>query len=674
MNYSYGVEYKDFTKVVQENKVNFENDTIYFKSIKAAFRHLYYAQNNKFLIEFNKELLGNKNLITVLRKHGAKIEIVYPRERDRIRYSLILNRLLKQRHNICEFKPKIKKLKLCNSNQYIYILDGYYVNDIDWDYVGGKTNATKSIDKFKFNFTLLENNEECYVASEEYEVSAFTESYPYSLYKNSINKLIFAPKVFIYDCQRIDSKLQLKIFLQGYEYIENKFNIETRSKFKIKENDDWKYYSKISNKFKDNFLLLELDDLNSEISFRYRDKCARIIFSRNLSNDNIYNDMYFNLKSNRLSVRTEINQYKTKKYKEFEKLQNTNIDKFYLFMDRNNKGDDNAEALYRYYKKNSNKQIYFVVEEDSECWNRLKNEDFNLVAFGSLDHKKKYLTAEKIITSHAARRIYDPFYPNREFINLEKHKFIFLQHGVIMGNHHGFLDKVNNKIDLIITSTEEEANIIRNFSGFENVQVTGLARFDNYQVLSNDKIHKQIEVEENYIVYAPSWNVKYKDNLNNSDYKREIEKVLNSEVLNQILISNKLKLKFVLHPEFINENLQLKNKFNYQLMTASSFRYSQLLNDAVGLITDYSSIFFDFLYQKKIVILHKPYELHHDNDKLLSYKQMLYETTNIQELDNILKLINSRTKSMQNLTYEKNIFEYVDDQNCMRNAKQIEKL
>lgn len=53
-------------------------------------------------------------------------------------------------------------------------------------------------------------------------------------------------------------------------------------------------------------------------------------------------------------------------------------------MDRDNQADDNAEHLYRYVMSNRpDIDAYFVLNSDSHDWERLSNEGFKMLAFGS---------------------------------------------------------------------------------------------------------------------------------------------------------------------------------------------------------------------------------------------------------------------------------------------------
>ena len=116
----------------------------------------------------------------------------------------------------------------------------------------------------------------------------------------------------------------------------------------------------------------------------------------------------------------------------------------WLFMDRINQADDNAEHLYRYIKNNYRKQeIYFLLDKSSRDWNRLCKDDFHLVEFGSAKHKELSEKCSKIISSHIDQFVTNYWKDN----SLDKKQIIFLQHGIIKDDLSNWLNS-KKRIDL----------------------------------------------------------------------------------------------------------------------------------------------------------------------------------------------------------------------------------
>ncbi|RUU23911.1 CDP-glycerol glycerophosphotransferase family protein, partial [Mesorhizobium sp. M6A.T.Ce.TU.016.01.1.1] len=115
---------------------------------------------------------------------------------------------------------------------------------------------------------------------------------------------------------------------------------------------------------------------------------------------------------------------------------------------------DNAEHLYRYVRRfRPEVNAYFVLRRKSQDWPRLAADGFRLIPFGSADHEYALLNARYLISSHADRYIWD-YLPAREYRDLLRFKFVFLQHGVISTDLASWLNTV--PIDLMLTSTERE--------------------------------------------------------------------------------------------------------------------------------------------------------------------------------------------------------------------------
>lgn len=169
----------------------------------------------------------------------------------------------------------------------------------------------------------------------------------------------------------------------------------------------------------------------------------------------------------------------------FNGFNNKNI---YLFMDRQEKADDNAEILYKYaINQEDNINKYFVISEESSDYDRLELElsgsDSNIIPFGSNKHKLLYLFANKIISFHPDDEILNPFYgENNKYIagllTLEKY---FIQHGIILHDISSWLKRYEKHLSLFLTTSKREYNSIFEYDynyDKDTVQLLGLPRFD----------------------------------------------------------------------------------------------------------------------------------------------------------------------------------------------------
>lgn len=493
----------------------------------------------------------------------------------------------------------------------------------------------------------------------------YADLYEYSVFNQTVYKTSNIDILYIYDIERHGDIIRIYTFENGYRRKKSNFSlIDSKGKPAIKVDNPKgaKFYSKYSSDFKENFYYYEFEFKKIEeivpINLKTNEK-VNFKFLKFLQNGCIRNGIGIKRRyGKRIILFDEVIKRKSKFEIECQSLR----ENVYMFVDRGTKADDNAEHLYRYYmKRNNGEQIFYVLSKESKDWTRLQNEGFNLVEYLSDEHKKLYLTAEYIISSHIAKRIINPFKNSIKYEYLRKGKFIFLQHGLMLSEHRGFLDKYSFPLDLFVCSAEEEADMVKQFSEYSTVKVTGLARYDALNCES-----------KGYILYAPSWNILYKNNFIGSKYHVEVNKVLSSKAINTFLEENNLKIKLVLHPEFMKFNKYFQNSKNVTIVEESELDYNKFISEANGIITDYSSILFDFIYQGKPVIQYKPYNLHHPPTKLKEHKKYVYEPCNLDELEEVLNKIDLKcdTKRSEPNTF----FKHVDHKNCERIYNEIKKI
>lgn len=268
-----------------------------------------------------------------------------------------------------------------------------------------------------------------------------------------------------------------------------------------------------------------------------------------------------------------------------------NVDSTYLIMDRMDCAGDNGEIFYQKMmdSKYDFKNIYFGLKRDSSDWNRLKKRGFNLVEYDSTDYLDLYLKADCIISSHADMYIIN--YKNIRKIN-PNIRFVFLQHGVMMGDMSTWL--LPKQLDLIVTTGDMETNQLSSLFSNEIVN-TGLTRLD-----------RNLSTDSKDILYLPGWSA-HLNNLNedqfieSSKYK-DISFIMNNKNLQEYLQANNIKIHIKLHP-----NLAKKynfKKYNTDCIKVSEESYDFLFSNTNFIITDFSSAFIDkFINGCKVMFL-----------------------------------------------------------------------
>lgn len=276
----------------------------------------------------------------------------------------------------------------------------------------------------------------------------------------------------------------------------------------------------------------------------------------------------------------------------------------WVLMDRDDKAGDNAEFLYDFVQKNyNNQEIYFVLNRDSSDWERLNSKGFNLIDHGSKRHKEVLEQCSLLVSSQCGY-IIEPF----DKLN-SNYKRVFLQHGVIKDNLSSWLNNVNT--DLMITSTPNEYQSVVNdhtqyVLGKNEVKLTGLPRFDSLYKNRNNYTSNILimftwrkEVTGSFVTNEKSVR-EFNDEFKESYYYKAINSLLNNSYLGYL--SKEYKFNFVLcpHPN-MEPYLKCFDIPDYIEVANSDKSIHDLINDSAMVVTDYSSIAFDFAYQDKAV-------------------------------------------------------------------------
>ena len=289
------------------------------------------------------------------------------------------------------------------------------------------------------------------------------------------------------------------------------------------------------------------------------------------------------------------------------------LTEIWLINDRFNKARDNGEFFFRYLKDKNPKDIsfYFVISKNCSDYERIK-ELGNVLSFGSKKYNETFLKADKIITSTSTSWVDNPFGKDRKYlIDLYHFDLIFLQHGITKDDVSNALNRLKKNYSIIITASKYEYKLFSS-SKFsytnKNIKLTGFSRFDNFIVnepknYKYNKILLIIPTWRNYIqgTWKPiTYEGIYSNNFNKTDFFKFYNDLMNSPKLLQAMKNYNYKGIFCLHPSFSEQWRDFKNNSIFSIM--ANYDYQSLMLKASLLITDYSSIFFDFAYMKKPVI------------------------------------------------------------------------
>lgn len=351
----------------------------------------------------------------------------------------------------------------------------------------------------------------------------------------------------------------------------------------------------------------------------------------------------------------------------------------YLFQDRIDVADDNAYHLFKHAcSVKDNVEKYFVVSGKSKQFDKLSKIG-NVVEYGSFKHKLVMLFADKIITTHPYDTVLNPFLDETDqrplISGLLNYKVYWLQHGVTKDNISDWMYKYQKDLSLIVTVSDMESkSFLEEGYGYDVsiIQNLGFPRFDNLE--KNDA--KQILI-------IPTWRKNITGNkgiFTSSPYFNNLDSFLNSPELLD-MIKKGYKIAFKPHPEllkFIKENDEFTDErfvdmFDIpdEIYVALDESYQDLLNNSSILITDYSSVFFDFAYLKKPVIYYHPdNDSYHYEGSYFDYETMGFGDIFKSSKDLFEKLnqyVNNNCQMEEK--YQKRVdeyFTYTDKNNCKR--------
>ena len=234
----------------------------------------------------------------------------------------------------------------------------------------------------------------------------------------------------------------------------------------------------------------------------------------------------------------------------------------------------------------------------------------------------------------------------------------------------------NGVFDLFICGAKQEYDYILDNFGYDTsvVKHTGLARYDGL-----------VNKPKNQILVMPSFRkwLNYTNDFENSEYFKMFNNLLNNKTLNDLLIKYDYKLLFYPHYEMQKYigSFKSKNK-NIIIADFADYDVQKLLIESRLLITDYSSVFFDFAYMKKPVIYYQfdvaKFREFHYSEAYFSYTDDGFGSVfddEHQVISQIQQYFKSNFKVEDKyIKRTKSFFVFSDKNNCERIYRAINRL
>lgn len=261
------------------------------------------------------------------------------------------------------------------------------------------------------------------------------------------------------------------------------------------------------------------------------------------------------------------------------------------------KAQDTGYWFFRYMREHHpDVGAYYVIERDSPERANVAPLG-NVVEFGSKEHVRLSLLATRLIGSHHAEFLLP--LRTKKFNRAVRATRVFLQHGVMgtkwMATFYG-KGASGFETDLFIVSSEREREYIMSDFGYrpEEIAVTGLSRFDS--LFAGD-----VATNPRQVLIMPTWRDWLQDaeRYRDSSYHATWSTLLNDPRLHRLVDEHRLELVFCLHPN-MQQHVGLFRGLPARVISQGEVDVQYLLKRSAMLITDYSSVGFDFGF------LHKP--------------------------------------------------------------------
>lgn len=349
----------------------------------------------------------------------------------------------------------------------------------------------------------------------------------------------------------------------------------------------------------------------------------------------------------------------------------------WIVSERGRDARDNGYHFYKYVRETRpDIKAYYIIDKRSPDFQKVDKLG-NVVQYGSFKHHLLFSVSTHKISTHIFGHSPDILCYNRfQRFGLIRGKLVFLQHGIII-NDIEWMFYPHTKLDLFVCGAKPEYEAVKIRYGYPKgvVRYLGLCRYD---ALMNPH-----EVK-NRILVMPTWRIDIcggsRENFKETHYHNAFQSLINNPRLLGFLESSGCELVFYPHYE-VQKFLDTFSSPSERVITAAFNEYDvqELLMSSKLLITDFSSVFFDFAYMGKPAVFYQfdeeNYRMQNYSEGYFDYRKDGFGPVFEHEEDVVDKIIEiaGRNFEMEKKYSERvnEFFEMRDENNCKRNLDAV---
>lgn len=361
----------------------------------------------------------------------------------------------------------------------------------------------------------------------------------------------------------------------------------------------------------------------------------------------------------------------------------------WLIAEKIDEARDNGYWFYKFMVTNyPQNKIYYVITKNSADYDKVKEfGEERIIIPNSWRHRVLFWSVEYNVCSQPQSNYFSSYLPLRK-LRKKYQKTVFLQHGIIKDNLSHGIDASTSGIDIFITSSQREREAVMQRHGYSESSclLTGLCRFDNLPSIKGEKSHT--------ILVMPTFRHWIMSSHNSGPTAAEIEIFRNDEfckAYNRLLSSPRLaklldqyNYRVLFYPHYLVQPFldcftDIHRTKRVILASRTEYDVQSLLIESDILITDFSSVFFDFAYMKKPEIFYQfdeeRYRDNHYEEGYFQYKRDAFGPVfqSLEDVLSYLELCLGNNSCMENVFVERvnQFFAYTDHCNCERTLKAI---